>query len=458
MSFEIIRNDITKVAADAIVNTANPRPVVGGGTDSAVYLAAGRLRLLAARKKIGDIAPGQAVSTPAFRLSAKYIIHTVGPIWQDGTQGERETLRQCYANSLSLAESLGCESVAFPLISTGSYGFPKEEGLRIALEEIGRFLLLHEMRVILVVFDRSAVALSTELVGEIDQYIDDHTARELRRQEYRGENRTTCPSKKNDLRFMRSAATDAAPAKAKRRSRLPEKRDDRRRGKRSDAFPEEEDLSEGFSPEECLSADGFPSEAFFNVCQREDAAFPEPAREKDDLPAEAPSWDDDMFLPSPSRDAETLYDACPSAAAPMQTFAFREPERQDSLPDISGKSLEEVVGDPGQTFQQKLFALIDASGMDDVTVYKKANVDRKVFSRIRCTEDYRPKKKTAVAFAIALELDMPTMLDLLSRAEIALSPSSKFDLIVMYFVSHHIYDIFEINAALFKYGQPILGE
>ena len=161
MAFEIIRNDITRVAADAIVNTANPRPVVGGGTDSAVYLAAGRLRLLAARKKIGDIAPGQAVSTPAFRLSAKYIIHTVGPVWQDGTQGERETLRQCYANSLSLAESLGCESVAFPLISTGSYGFPKEEGLRIALEEIGRFLLLHEMRVILVVFDRSAVALST---------------------------------------------------------------------------------------------------------------------------------------------------------------------------------------------------------------------------------------------------------------------------------------------------------
>lgn len=126
--------------------------------------------------------------------------------------------------------------------------------------------------------------------------------------------------------------------------------------------------------------------------------------------------------------------------------------------DVEGKSLDEVLGDAGETFQQRLFKLIDASGMDDVTVYKKANIDRKVFSRIRCKTDYKPKKKTAVAFAIALKLDMPTMLDLLSRAEIAFSPSNKFDLIITYFVTKGNYDIFEINAALFKYGQPILGE
>jgi hypothetical protein len=129
-----------------------------------------------------------------------------------------------------------------------------------------------------------------------------------------------------------------------------------------------------------------------------------------------------------------------------------------SLPDVTGKSLEEFLGSAGETFQQRLFQLIDASGMDDVTVYKKANIDRKVFSRIRCKEDYRPKKKTAVAFAIALELDMPTTVDLLSRAEIAFSPSSKFDLIVTYFISKGVYDIYKINAALFKFGQPILGE
>lgn len=129
-----------------------------------------------------------------------------------------------------------------------------------------------------------------------------------------------------------------------------------------------------------------------------------------------------------------------------------------AFPDVSGKSLDEVLGSTGDTFQQRLFQLIDESGMDDGTVYKKANIDRKVFSRIRCKEGYKPKKKTAVAFAIALQLDMPTMLDLLSRSEIAFSPSNKFDLIITYFITNKVYDIHEINAALFKYGQPILGE
>lgn len=117
-----------------------------------------------------------------------------------------------------------------------------------------------------------------------------------------------------------------------------------------------------------------------------------------------------------------------------------------------------MLDEAGETFQQRLFHLIDERGLDDVTVYKKANIDRKVFSRIRCKEDYRPSKKTAVAFAIALRLDLPGMMDLLQRAEIAFSPSSKFDLIITYFVSNGIYDIFEINAALFRYGQPLLGE
>ena len=128
------------------------------------------------------------------------------------------------------------------------------------------------------------------------------------------------------------------------------------------------------------------------------------------------------------------------------------------MPDIAGKSLDEVLGSAEESFQQRLLELIDESGMDDVAVYKKANIDRKVFSRIRCKPDYKPKKKTAVAFAIALELDLPTMTDLLARAEIALSPNNRFDLIITYFVSKRIYDIYEINAALFKYGQPILGE
>lgn len=345
MPFQIIRNDITKVKADAIVNTANPKPVIGNGTDSAIYKAAGEKLLLAEREKIGNIVPGQAVHTNAFHLDVKYIIHTVGPAWVDGNHGERDILHSCYENALNKAAELSCKSIAFPLIATGVYGFPKDEALQIALSEINKFLLSHDMKVILVVFDRKAFELSGKLVGDIEEYIDECSARKLSEEEYGGD----YGSERNmrQARYLESS-TEMVPG------------------------------------------------------------------------------------------------------VPRATF--------EESRDVSGKSLDEVLGNTGDTFQQRLFQLIDESGMDDVTVYKKANIDRKVFSRIRCKKDYKPKKKTAVAFAIALQLDMPTMTDLLSRAEIAFSPSNKFDLIITYFITNKVYDIYEINAALFKYGQPILGE
>jgi len=355
MPFQIIRNDITKVKADAIVNTANPKPRIGRGTDSAIYAAAGEEQLLAARKKIGDIAPGQAVSTDAFALSAKYIIHTVGPAWIDGNHGEKDVLRSCYEESLNLAAELKCKSIAFPMIATGVYGFPKDEALNIALSTIGKFLLTHEMKVILVVFDRKALELSEKLVGGIEQYIDEHAADLLRKAEYGGEYTS-------DIRRRRLAQLERAE--------------------------ELYDLKES--------------------------------------------------------DADEVAD---EATSPIT-----------GLPDVAGKSLDDILGGAGATFQQRLFQLIDERGLDDVAVYKKANIDRKVFSRIRCKADYRPKKKTAVAFAIALELDLPTTLDLLSRAGMAFSPSDGFDLIVSYFITNKNYDIYEINAALFKYGQPVLGD
>lgn len=366
MPFQIIRNDITKVKADAIVNTANPKPVVGSGTDSAIYKAAGEKQMLAQRKKIGEIAPGQAVYTNAFRLNANYVIHTVGPVWIDGEHREREILHSCYEKSLNLAAELSCESIAFPLIATGVYGFPKDEALQIALAEINRFLITHDMKVILVVFDRKAFELSGRLVGDIEEYIDEHTVTRQRETEYSGRFRST-GRLAMERRLNETALLGASEV--------------------TDTGNESEEESD-------LSLDGA---------------------------------------------------ACAKEAEP-------------SFPDMAGKSLDEVLGNAGDTFQQRLFQLIDESGMDDVSVYKKANIDRKVFSRIRCKKDYKPKKKTAVAFAIALQLDMPTMLDLLSRAEIAFSPSNKFDLIITYFITHQVYDIYEINAALFKYGQPILGE
>lgn len=342
MPFQIIRNDITKVSADAIVNTANPKPVVGSGTDSAIYKAAGENKLLAARQAIGDIEPGRAVHTSAFKLKAKYIIHTVGPVWIDGKHSEKDILRSCYSESLALADKLKCKSVAFPLISSGAYGFPKDAALDVALSEIGKFLLTHDMKITLVVFDTAAFELSEKLMGEIKQFIDEQTAADLREQErFQGNLRISARS---------------VPFEEKRRRAI---------------------LQNGRAP---------------------------------------------------------------------------------VFPDIAGKNLSETVGSAGQTFQEKLFELIDKSGMDDVTVYKKANIDRKVFSRIRSKRDYKPKKKTAVAFAIALELDLPTTIDLLARAEIAFSQSNLFDLIIAYFITHGIYDMFEINAALFQYDQPVLGE
>lgn len=239
-------------------------------------------------------------------LDAKYIIHTIGPSWVDGNHDEREILHSCYRKFLNLAAELECKSIAFPLIATGVYSFPKDEALQIALAEINKFLLSHDMKVILVVFDRKAFELSGKLVGDIEEYIDEHSADEIRNAEYGG-------------RYSN--------ARRERLERL-------------------ESLHSAIMPD----------------------TFDEDESEEDESESQI------IFA---------------EAAAP-------------SFPDVSGMSLDEVLDSSEDTFQQRLFKLIDESGMDDVTVYKKANIDRKVFSRIRCKEDYKPKKKTAVAFAIAL--------------------------------------------------------
>ena len=413
MPFQIIRNDITKVRADVIVNSANPQPVIGSGTDSAIYAAAGAEKLLARRRRIGDITPGDAAVTPAFHLHAKHIIHTVGPVWVDGDHGERETLRSCYRRSLILAAELKARSIAFPLIATGVYGFPRDEALSIALGEIQKFLLNHEMQVILVVFERSSFELSRRLVGEIEAFIDDYGVAAVREAEYAF---GTFPEPKARRRTESLPATGSAE------------------------LLENENRSRTESP----PASG-RAEEFEEVNRRRLKSYTFRKRENQ-------SWREntlDDLSPIPAEKT----DVCPPV-----TFS----DALDALPATGmvpkESSLESLLAHTGDTFQQRLLQLIDESGMTDAAVYKKANIDRRVFSKMRSRKDYKPKKVTAVAFAIALELDLDTMTDLLSRAEIAFSPSSKFDLIVTYFVTHRNYDIFEINATLFKYGQPILGE
>lgn len=184
MPFKIVRNDITHVKADVIVNTANPKPIYASGTDLAVYQAAGADELLAERKKVGCIERGDIAVTGAYALNAKYIIHTVGPVWVDGKHEEFETLESCYAKSLQKALELGCDSIAFPLISTGVYGFPKDKALQIAVSVFSRFLLQNEMQIILVVFDKKSFQLSGQMVGEIDSFIDANYIKQKQRSEY----------------------------------------------------------------------------------------------------------------------------------------------------------------------------------------------------------------------------------------------------------------------------------
>ena len=384
MAFQIIRNDITKVSADAIVNTANPKPQYVSGTDYAIYMAAGADELLKERLKIGSLETGQAAVTPAFALNAKYIIHTVGPAWVDGEHGEREAVRSCYENSLRLAKELGCESIAFPLIATGVYGFPKADALQIAVSVFSKFLADTDMEIILVVFDEASFVLSGKIFSGVDAFIDENYVSEKMDSEY----------------SIGASTTTFAYGNA-----LP---DEKRRGRRL--------LGE-----------------VLHLSRRIDSAG------AGSIKADVP-------------DAEIVDDkecaAEPMMAAPMAMAGA----------DKAGRSLDDLMANVSETWQESLFRLIDEKGYTDTEVYKRANVDRKLFSKIRSNVEYRPKKITAVAFALALKLSIDETKDLLGRAGYALSPSSRFDLIIEYFIGQEVYDTYTINLALFEHKQPLLGE
>ena len=429
MSFRIIRDDITRVRADAIVNTANPEPVFGDGLDRAVYEAAGEERLLEARKRIGSIRPGKAAVTDAFSLPSRFIIHTAGPLWIDGNHGEYEILASCYRESLRLAENLGCGSIAFPLISAGVYGFPKAEALRIALDEISSFLSEPEIdtEVILVVFNKDAFEISSSLHGKVDQFIDDKYAHRKHREEH--------PLQKGDRRRV---------SQIKRR-----------------------DFVSGSVPEDTSSfreffMDSVSDPSSFSLSEPD---YSDSLQDKEnDLPSYSQPFAARQDSSGDGKNDLPLY----TVSEKPERHAFRKEkpnvlrETLDLLKEknpfrkISQEELEEAVRNPGESFQQMLLRLIDERQMTDPQVYKKANIDRKLFSKIRCTPNYKPHKKTALALAIALELDLQETVDLLGRAELALSPASRSDLIIEYCIENGIYNIIEINALLFEYEQPLL--
>ena len=418
MPFSIIRNDITKVAADAIVNTANPQPVIGAGTDSAIYKAAGAEQLLAERRKIGAIHPGEAAVTPAFAQPAKYIIHTVGPAWRGGEAGEFETLASCYRKSLLLAKQLGCESVAFPLISTGTYGFPKEKALSVAMETIEDFLQDDDLDVTLTVLNKEAFTLSRDLLDDVQSYIDDRTAEQLHQAEYGAPFGIGMYDERRAAKAaMPPQAQPMAQSGAMSGSRPAEQSKPR---KRKGLFQRLSSLGK----------------------KEANAALPE---------ASEVSYND--------RVEDLSIHSVPAAGNTAQPTASEEFNELYSLmlAKDDSPSLPDRMAHLGDTFQERLLHLIDEQDLTDPEVYKKANLDRKLFSKIRSNAEYRPKKTTVLALAIALELDLAQTKDLLARAGFAFSPSSKFDLIVQYCFEKRIYDIFEVNALLFQYDQPLLG-
>lgn len=215
MSFRIIRNDITKVAADAIVNTANPKPVIGGGTDSAIYKAAGKDKLLAERKKIGYLKTAEVKETPAFNLDAKYILHAVGPVWQNGRQGEEEQLRNTYLNSLKLAEKLRCKSIAFPLMCSGVNGFPDGKALSIAMSVLQGYALESDMRITLVLFGTTVMELCGSVYNDIKQFVDDNYVEKAQNEEYSyyglEEERFRERQRRNYLEPLSKFSSDKAP-------------------------------------------------------------------------------------------------------------------------------------------------------------------------------------------------------------------------------------------------------
>lgn len=376
MPFSIVRDDISRVHADVLVNAANVRLAPGGGVCGALFSAAGFDEMRAACEAIGGCATGDAVATPAFNLPARWCVHAVGPIWRGGRAHEEELLHRCYRSAFARAVELGARSVAFPLISAGIYGFPVERALAIAREEVAAFLRHHdEVALTLVVFERAVVQMGNALVEQVQEYIDDEYV--------------------DSSSFMR-----------------------RDMGELERELQWTEDASAPLSAE-----------------MAEPVALPDCLQE-DDASIAAPR----PFVAANIR--------MPGAAMPGA------PSRAGATLDAEIAQLVATLDAP---FSTTLLALIDARGMTDAEVYHRANISRQLFSKIRGNESYRPSKQTVVALAIALELDMSATQDLLARAGFTLSKSSKFDVIVRFFIERGIYDLFQLNEVLFAYDLPLVG-
>ena len=367
MPLQIIRQDITKMRVDAIVNTTNREMIGYSGVDLAIHTAAGA-ELDRECKELAPLGLGEAKITRGYNLPCKYIIHTSGPVWQGGGYGEVDTLRSCYIESLRLAVKNKCKTVALPLISSGVYCFPKDQVLKFAVQTITEFLFDNELTVYLCVFDKESYTFSKKLFNDIKTFIDD---------EYVEENHKSF-------------------------------------------YGDFEDYPDFDEP---LDYSPMPtSERLETIHSR-------------------------MKKPEENR----------SVACSKAVLRDAAPKSKKDARAGGGGTLDDFLRSRDKSFQEMLFEFINKSGMTDVECYKRANIDKRIFSKIKSNKAYRPSKQTAVAFAISLKLSLEDTQALLATAGLTLSKSSVFDIIIIYFIQSGNYDIFEINEALFEFEQTSLG-
>lgn len=465
MPFLMIRDDITRVHADAIVNPANTQLRQGSGTSRGIYLAAGEQELEKACQQIGSCALGKAVLTEGFRLPAKYIIHAVGPVWRGGWCRENKTLYRTYQSALELAQSHGCESIAFPLLSAGNYKFPKDKAMEIAVSAIRDFLEDHDMVVYMVLYDHDSVSVGRELSLAVKEYIDDHYV-ETQDENYladvpwRGKNAgdvtvylTDTPRQPRSYRVSAKRPTEYLtehPAERPTERPTEHPSDHLSDHSVSAVFPTA-NLA-GTVPGGYSSAESAPRPAPGGG----DSAEPMPGsihRGPDSaraVPGSAPGGIDSAEPVPRSASRVPISAKLVSESVSRAAFFAAAPYGSDSDLDDRINHLEE-------TFSQMLLRLIDERGLKDSVVYKRANIDRRHFSKIRGDMDYAPSRKTVFAFIIALELGQEEARELMNKAGYSFSRSSRFDVIVSYFLENGIYDIFQINEVLFSYGQPVIG-
>jgi len=347
------RNDITLMKVDAIVNAANNSLLGGGGVDGCIHRAAGP-ELLAECMTLHGCETGKAKITKGYRLPAKYVIHTVGPCWMDGKHQERELLTSCYRTSLCLAHEHACESVAFPLISSGIYGYPKEEALQVAVETIEEFLEETDMCVYLIVFDHEAFRLTREKYADVEEFISNSAVEKM---------------KETDSRRRRIYGNRVG-----------------------------------------------------NALQMED---------RDDSVCSDSVYMESLCLPC------------------------KKVEEPDTL--AKSENLDDVLKQVKDEFREYLFAKIDESGLTDAKCYTKANVDRRVFSKMK-KPGYRPSKETVIAFGFALNMNQSEMTELVERAGYSFRPkNNRFDAIIAYCLSKGIESVLDVNILLYEYNEKQLG-